>query len=353
MPTISRFLFQCFCFTWCSFDGFRTLAKRCSFNNDRKMKNLLFPLTISLSLILAHFKWLVKNAKKMNESEENGKQNKKNALTHNPWFDETWYDAFSHAQPEKEWRVIYVLSVGKCVSVSKWHDNQLHVAMNSFVSQDEKKIDEKRMKHCTMEKSLGDVYKNESTPFRCVTFWLWLLCCAPAPFWYAKRVEKWVELMLSHSIIFQAYMHQIHTWMTSTEMKYHFSTFNSPFFKHARFELSSFACMPISLATSRSRLSVSLARMFVKVRWSAFDAFVSPHLCHPNIILTVLETMRIFFNPRAHTQPDPNRFRPSSDDFYFAFSHSFTLSTSQFLSLRHCLLVLFASFRFRANCVCW
>lgn len=84
----------------------------------------------------------------------------------------------------------------------------------------------------------------------------------------------------------------------------HFSTFNSQFFRQARFEPNS------SLACYRS--------VFVCVRcWSVFDAFVSPHLYHPHIILAALETMKNLL--QSTCKPLLIDLDPSSDDFNILF----------------------------------
>lgn len=75
------------------------------------------------------------------------------------------------------------------------------------------------------------------------------------------------------------------TCTTNREMKYHFSTFNSPFFRHARFE----------------RLESALC-----IR-SAFDAFVSctAHLCQSTHQAQYSQSMKIVFNllgTHTHTQ---------------------------------------------------
>lgn len=87
---------------------------------------------------------------------------------------------------------------------------------------------------------------------------------------HSSRHMVYMDRIQSYSTHMQA------TCTTNREMKYHFSTFNSPFFRHARFErLESAVCIR-----------------------SAFDAFVSctAHLCQSTHQAQYSQSMKIVFN---------------------------------------------------------
>lgn len=80
---------------------------------------------------------------------------------------------------KKSWFVIYVLSARKCVSVSKRHDNQLHVAMNIPEKNWERRKktrqrrEQARKKNQTIHGKASMMYIKINQLCRlCVTFWL-------------------------------------------------------------------------------------------------------------------------------------------------------------------------------------
>lgn len=119
----------------------------------------------------------------------------------------------------------------------------------------------------------------------CVTFWLCLFfvlfhsfslshslfactCMCLCDVHSAQCLTR-PRLIFSHTLHIQSYsthMQSMYTWLTNIrEMKYHFSTFNSPFFRHARFE--------------------RLQLFFSPSMDAAFDAFVSPSALIPSHIM--------------------------------------------------------------------
>lgn len=135
------------------------------------------------------------------------------------------------------------------------------------------------------------------------------------------------------------------TWMTShAQMKYHFSTFNSPFFKHARFELSArlhatlhscvhVFCWYVCMFVRAGLLLMPLFQYTYAIHTSYIYIHTLYSRNHGNLLQFTCTRLLIDLDPQVMT-------------FYFAF---FFLSL--FLLLQRYLLVLFAPFCFYALCL--
>lgn len=103
---------------------------------------------------------------------------------------------------------------------------------------------------------------------RTLSYALFACTCVGVCDVHSARCLTRPRLIFSHTLHIQSYsthMQSMYTWLTNIrEMKYHFSTFNSPFFRHARFE----------------RL-----QLFSPSMDAAFDAFVSLSALIPSHIM--------------------------------------------------------------------
>lgn len=107
-----------------------------------------------------------------------------------------------------------------------------------------------------------------------------LLCCVQH---LMCEVYK-IPFMVSYSIICHPYAS---TWRT--EMKNHFSTFNSPFYRHARFEQSVRLHSPLIMCDPHVLVGLIL---MPSIQCTAMPTNES--------LLSVLKTVKIFFNSTEH-----------------------------------------------------
>lgn len=169
------------------------------------------------------------------------------------------------------------------------------------------------------------VYKNiNQLRFSVLPFdysWFYCIVLFDAKKWKIELSLRFAFNHIQKKISPYASKQHIHTnteWRT--EMKYHFSTFNSPFFRHARFELSArfhfvFTCKCMNHVPWSVLLLMLLFQHTSTIHTSYMNSYTQNH---ENLLQFTCTLLR-------------NRFRPSSDDFYFFFPCMLLVSFTSYI----------------------